>query len=90
LQLGNPSENVWKTERRYLLFLECATSDGKLEVFRGGCGFRHYILSKPSKYKIKTFALVDACLFYTCNMEIYMGTLQDDPYKQSNRPSDAV
>ena len=35
------------------------TLDEKLEAFRGKCVFRQYIPSKPSKYGIKIYFLVD-------------------------------
>ncbi|KAJ8930281.1 hypothetical protein NQ314_016926 [Rhamnusium bicolor] len=41
-----------------------ATVDEKLEALRGRCGFRQYIPSKPNKYGVKIFALVDAKMFY--------------------------
>ena len=47
------------------------TVDEKLEPFHGRCGFRQYIPSKPAKYGIKIFAMVDASNFYTSNMEVY-------------------
>nr|XP_022900753.1 piggyBac transposable element-derived protein 4-like [Onthophagus taurus] len=69
---------------------ENITIDEKLEAFRGRCQFRQYIPSKPSKYGIKIFALVDSKLFYTYNMEIYAGQQPDGPYKLSNKPVDVV
>lgn len=59
---------------------EYATVDEKLEAFRGRCGFRQYIPSKPNKYGIKIFALVDAKMYYTSNLEVYVGTQPPDPY----------
>ncbi|XP_067122083.1 piggyBac transposable element-derived protein 4-like [Centruroides vittatus] len=44
---------------------EYCTVDEKLEGFRGRCGFRQYIPSKPNKYGIKIFLLVDSKTFYT-------------------------
>ncbi|XP_046681468.1 uncharacterized protein LOC124368236 [Homalodisca vitripennis] len=52
---------------------EYLTIDEKLEGFRGRCMFRQYISSKPDKYGIKIYAMVDARTFFTVNMEIYPG-----------------
>jgi hypothetical protein len=45
----------------------------KLETLRGRCGFKYYILSKPNKYGMKIYALFDARVLYTFNLEIYAG-----------------
>lgn len=57
------------------------TVDEKLEGFRGRCEFRPYIPSKPARYGIKIFALCDAKLFYTSNMEVYVGKKPPGPYQ---------
>jgi hypothetical protein len=44
--------------------------------------------SRSSKYGIKVFALVDASMFYTGNIEICVGTQPEGPYKISNNPAD--
>ena len=36
------------------------TVDEKLEAFRGRCGFRENIPSKPGKYGMKIFSMVDS------------------------------
>ena len=69
---------------------EYATVDKMLAAFRERCGFRQYIPSKPDKYGIKLFALVDAKSFFTSNLEVYVGTQSDGPYKVSNSPVDVV
>lgn len=61
-----------------------------LEGFRGRCNFRQYIPNKPNKYGIKIQALVDSKTFYTCNMEVYVGTQPDGPFKCENNPSSVV
>lgn len=66
------------------------TVDEKLEGFRGRCGFRQYIPSKPNKYGIKIFALADAKMYYTVNMEVYVGLQPEGPYKVSNSPQAIV
>jgi len=63
---------------------EYCTIDEMLEGFRGKCNFRQYIPNKPNKYGIKKFSLVDARLFYTANMEVYVGKPPNGPYNQDN------
>ncbi|KAJ8937356.1 hypothetical protein NQ314_011901 [Rhamnusium bicolor] len=70
---SSPSENV--------------TIDEKLEGFRGKCSFRQYIPSKPNKYGIKIFALSDAKMYYTMNLEAYVRQQLYGPYKVSNSPN---
>jgi hypothetical protein len=49
---------------------ELVTIDEKLEKFRGNCSLRQYIASKPGKYGINIYALVDSRIFYTQNFTI--------------------
>lgn len=70
---------------------ENLTLDEELIAFRGRCGFRQYIPSKPAKYGIKMYALVDSKTFYTLNLEIYCGKQpENSPYEVSNKPFDVV
>ncbi|XP_071056508.1 uncharacterized protein [Onthophagus taurus] len=69
---------------------ENVTIDEMLPAFRGHCGFRQYISSKPTKYGIKIFCLADAKLFYTANMEIYCGQQPDGPYKKNSAQDDCL
>lgn len=67
------------------------TLDEMLLAFHGRCGFRMHIPSKPAKYGIKVFSLVDARIFYTYNLEIYCGKQPVGPYeKLSFKPEDVV
>ncbi|XP_069618531.1 piggyBac transposable element-derived protein 4-like [Ranitomeya imitator] len=66
------------------------TIDEMLPGFRGRCGFRQYIPSKPNKYGIKIFAMVDARMMYTMNMEVYCGRQPPGPFNVSNKLSDVV
>ena len=66
------------------------TVDEKLEPFCGRCSFRQYIPSKPTKYGVKIFAMVDASNFYTSNMEVYVGVQPKGPCKVNNKPGDVV
>lgn len=66
------------------------TIDEQLLPFRGRCKFRQYIPSKPARYGIKTFALVDARSFYTYNLETYVGTQPHPSFTVSNTPHDLV
>ena len=69
---------------------EYCTIDEKLKAFRGKCHFRQYIPSKPNKYGITIFALVDSRIFYTANLEVYCGKQPHGPLEVSNKPSDVV
>lgn len=69
---------------------QCVTIDEKLESFRGRCKFKQYIPSKPAKYGVKIYAMCDAAVFYTHNLEIYSGKQPEGPYQLSNKPSDVV
>jgi hypothetical protein len=69
---------------------ELVTIDEKLEKFRGNCPFRKYIASKPGKYGIKIYALVDSRIFYTQNLESYAGKQPEGPYQLGKSPADVV
>nr|CAH7737709.1 unnamed protein product [Callosobruchus chinensis] len=66
------------------------TVDEQLIAFRGRCSFRQYLPSKPAKYGIKLFALVDVNSMSTINLEIYAGKQVDGPFVCSNSPNDVV
>lgn len=76
--------------QKYFSPSEYLTVDEQLLAFRGNCPFRQFIPSKPAKYGLKTFALVDAKTAYTVHLETYVGLQPDGPYKQSNSPHDVV
>ncbi|CAI6353650.1 unnamed protein product [Macrosiphum euphorbiae] len=69
---------------------EFVTIDEKLQAFRGRCSFRQYIPSKPAKYGIKIFAMVDNISYFTSNMEIYAGKQPDGPFSIDNSPNNVV
>ena len=48
--------------------------DEQLYSFRGGCKFRQYMQSKPAKYGIKFWAIVDVLSSYILNVDVYLGT----------------
>lgn len=66
------------------------TIDEQLVAFRGRCPFRQYIPSKPAKYGIKIFALVDTSTMYTLNLEVYAGSQPEGPFQLSNSPGEVV
>ena len=66
------------------------TIDKMLVGFRGRCGFRQYIPSKPNMYGIKIYALVDAKMYYLHHLETYAGKQPDGPHSLSNKPADVV
>lgn len=53
--------------------------DEQLLVTRNRCSFRQYIPSKPGKYGIKIFWLVDATNNFPIAGEIYVGSQPNDP-----------
>lgn len=49
------------------------TIDEQLLSFRGRCKFRQYMPSKPAKYGIKLWVLVDSSSKYVWNIQPYLG-----------------
>lgn len=66
------------------------TIDEQLLAFRGRCSFRQYIPSKPAKYGVKVFALVDCKNMYTVNLEVYCGRQPEGPFAVNNSPTEIV
>lgn len=60
------------------------TIDEILAAFRGNCSFRVYVPSKPNKYGIKICAIVDAKLFYTIELEVYISKHTTVPFAVDN------
>lgn len=83
-------EHVVDNFQNYYTPSECMTIDEQLLAFRGRCSFKQYIPSKPAKYGIKTWAMVDANTFYVYNLETYLGKPNSLRYKVSNKPEDVV
>lgn len=80
---------VEKCKTAYTPF-QNVTIDEKLEAFRGRCSFRQYIPSKPNRYGLKVFALVDSRTYYSVNLEVYVGTQPDGSYACDNSASALV
>lgn len=57
--------------------------DEQLVPFRGKAPFRVYMKSKPDKYGIKIWALVDCTTSYIANMQVYLGKLFEKQYRQT-------
>ncbi|XP_044574588.1 piggyBac transposable element-derived protein 4-like [Cotesia glomerata] len=64
--------------------------DEMIAAFRGRCSFKQYIPSKPDRYGLKIFGMVDTESFYTSNMELYVGKQLSEEYQVSNKPFDVV
>ncbi|XP_023228246.1 uncharacterized protein LOC111628649 [Centruroides sculpturatus] len=69
---------------------EYTTIDEMLWSFHGRCPFRQFMKSKPAKYGIKVFSLVDARTYYILNMEVYLGKQPDGPFSIDQTPSAIV
>ena len=54
------------------------TVDEQLVTFRGRCGFKIYMPSKPGKYGIKIWALVDSETRYCLNLQPYLGRIGEN------------
>lgn len=72
-----------------------ATIDEMLVAFRGRCGFKMYMPSKPAKYGLKMQRLADARTCYVYNTYLYCGKGCDGMYlsedeKKYNIPTQAV
>lgn len=76
--------------RQHYCVGEYVTLDEMLWAFRGKCPFRIYMPNKPAKYGIKVYALVDARMNYTTNLEIYSGKQPSNEFLLSNKPDDVV
>lgn len=83
-------ETFIANSQKYYSLGENVTLDEKLEAFRGRCSFRQYIPSKPAKYGIKIFALVDSKVYYTYYMDIYAGKQPEGLFAVSNKCTDVV
>lgn len=79
-------EEVNSSFPKYYSASEYVTIDEKLEGFRGRCGFRQYIPSKPNKYGLKVYAFTDAKKYYTLNFEVYVGKQPDGLYNLETKP----
>lgn len=59
--------------------------DEQLVPFKGRCPFRVYMKSKPDKYGIKIWALCDTKNSYACNLQIYIGKINNVPEKEQGK-----
>ncbi|XP_031639228.1 piggyBac transposable element-derived protein 4-like isoform X2 [Contarinia nasturtii] len=63
---------------------ENVTIDEQLVPFRGRCSFKQYIPSKPDKYGLKIFWLVDAKNWYPLKAIPYLGRERSGAARQTN------
>jgi Transposase IS4 len=52
---------------------EVLTVDESLVGFRGRCKFKMFIPSKPKKFGLKIWSMVDVSNMYLCNAAVYLG-----------------
>ena len=53
--------------------------DEQLVLYRGRCGFKVYMPSKPGKYGIKIWICADVDSSYCCNFDVYTGQMGRGP-----------
>ena len=70
IELMTPGENLCVDEQLY--------------SFRGRCGFKQYMQSKPAKYGIKYWALVDVQSSYVLNTKLYLGKINKNDKQATN------
>jgi hypothetical protein len=68
--------NIWMLFKQNIKLLLPGTYlavDEELYAFRGRCSFRQYLPSKPAKYGIKYWCLVDVETGYLLCVDLYSG-----------------
>lgn len=70
--------------RKHYTLSEYVTVDEQLPAFRGRFSGLVYMPSKPNKYGIKHYAMVDAKTAYLQKFEVYVGKQPDGPYNIPN------
>ena len=85
-QTGKNATNIWPIQEKLRRVLQ---PWHRIDGWWNAC-FRQYIPSKPARYGIKIFALVDAGTYYTQNMEVYVGRQPDGPRQVDNDPTSIV
>lgn len=73
-------------KRSYTVGENC-TLDEMLLTFRGRCAFQQYMLNKPNKYGLKTYALVEAWTHYMLNWEALFGCKAWGTLQSGHQPS---
>lgn len=62
------------------------TVDEQLLAFKGRCGFKQFMPSKPARYGIKFWVLCDSLTYYVWNMQPYLGKKEGSkPEKNQGR-----
>ncbi|XP_031618126.1 piggyBac transposable element-derived protein 4-like [Contarinia nasturtii] len=69
---------------------EQVTVDKQLVAFRGRCSFKQYLPSKPDKFGLKIFWLVDTKTLYPLNAIPYLGRERSGPARKINIAKDIV
>lgn len=83
-------EHVVENFQKHYVPGENVTLDEQLVPFRGRCSFKQYIKSKPARYGIKVFAVVDSESWYTFNLEPYLGTQPSGAFQVDNSTKEVV
>ena len=55
-----------------------------INLFPGKCAFRQYIPSKPAKYGIKYWCIVNTECGYLCDVNIYLGKSDENNKNEAN------
>ncbi|XP_047132418.1 piggyBac transposable element-derived protein 4-like [Hydra vulgaris] len=61
------------------------TVDEHLCTFRGRCGFKVYIPSKPGKHGLKISMCCDSDNFYCSNLQVYCGKVGNAPEREQGK-----
>jgi hypothetical protein len=53
-------------------------------ISKGKCSFRQYIPSKPARYGLKYWCIVDTDSSYLCDVDIYLGKAEESSQRETS------